>query len=292
MAWTTPRTWTTSELVTASILNTHVRDNLLETAVAKVSAAGDFVYGSASHALAVLSMSGNGLSVPRWNYAETAMEAWQPNPWNVFDLLQFQSNIVSPFLVTGIPNVGTFADAAEFQLGCALRVQTGAAVTPNVNSSVLLSTGATANTDVGFLGSRTSASKKPACSALLYALTGAASQTVIIGFVTSTTDIATDANDMIGIRISGTGNIFAVVDSAGTETTRDAGSASAVTVGVDVQSTALVRMTRNGTQIGADITTNIPTGTVNAVCGISTQTTANKTLSVGSFAGVGSRNGG
>lgn len=29
MAWTTPRTWTTGELVTASIMNTHVRDNLL-----------------------------------------------------------------------------------------------------------------------------------------------------------------------------------------------------------------------------------------------------------------------
>lgn len=28
MAWTTPRTWTTGELVTAAILNTHVRDNL------------------------------------------------------------------------------------------------------------------------------------------------------------------------------------------------------------------------------------------------------------------------
>lgn len=28
MAWTTPRTWTTSELVTASIMNTHLRDQL------------------------------------------------------------------------------------------------------------------------------------------------------------------------------------------------------------------------------------------------------------------------
>ena len=28
MAWTTPRTWTTSEVVTAAMLNTHVRDNL------------------------------------------------------------------------------------------------------------------------------------------------------------------------------------------------------------------------------------------------------------------------
>lgn len=28
MSWTTPRTWVTGELVTASIMNTHVRDNL------------------------------------------------------------------------------------------------------------------------------------------------------------------------------------------------------------------------------------------------------------------------
>lgn len=28
MAWTSPRTWTTGELVTASIMNAHVRDNL------------------------------------------------------------------------------------------------------------------------------------------------------------------------------------------------------------------------------------------------------------------------
>lgn len=30
MTWTTPRTWVTSEVVTASIMNTHVRDNLSE----------------------------------------------------------------------------------------------------------------------------------------------------------------------------------------------------------------------------------------------------------------------
>ena len=29
MAWTAPRTWTTGEVVTASIMNTHVRDNQL-----------------------------------------------------------------------------------------------------------------------------------------------------------------------------------------------------------------------------------------------------------------------
>lgn len=30
MAWTAPRTWTTGEVVTASIMNTHVRDNMRE----------------------------------------------------------------------------------------------------------------------------------------------------------------------------------------------------------------------------------------------------------------------
>lgn len=31
MTWTTPRTWTTGEIVTASMMNTHVRDNMAET---------------------------------------------------------------------------------------------------------------------------------------------------------------------------------------------------------------------------------------------------------------------
>ena len=51
MAWTAARTWTTGELVTAAIMNTHVRDNLLETAVAKVTTAGDLAYASGANAL-------------------------------------------------------------------------------------------------------------------------------------------------------------------------------------------------------------------------------------------------
>ncbi len=34
MAWTAPRTWVTAEVVTASLMNTEIRDNLLETAPA------------------------------------------------------------------------------------------------------------------------------------------------------------------------------------------------------------------------------------------------------------------
>lgn len=54
MAWTAPRTWTTGELVTASMMNTHVRDDMLETAVAKVTTAGDLVYATGANALARL----------------------------------------------------------------------------------------------------------------------------------------------------------------------------------------------------------------------------------------------
>ncbi len=71
MAWTTPRTWTTGELVTAAILNTHVRDNLniLKTSISDdgltwagsgniTTSAGSLGVGTASP-LHALSVTGN-----------------------------------------------------------------------------------------------------------------------------------------------------------------------------------------------------------------------------------------
>lgn len=53
MAWTTPRTWVTNELVTAAIMNTHVRDNFTYLynghaviEVVDLAAAGDFDFTS------------------------------------------------------------------------------------------------------------------------------------------------------------------------------------------------------------------------------------------------------
>lgn len=51
MAWTTPRTWTSSEVVTASIMNTHVRDNFNETAPAQVTAASQIVVSDGANSL-------------------------------------------------------------------------------------------------------------------------------------------------------------------------------------------------------------------------------------------------
>lgn len=49
MAWTAPRTWVTSEVVSASTMNTHVRDNLLETAPAKATSTGGIIYGAGTN---------------------------------------------------------------------------------------------------------------------------------------------------------------------------------------------------------------------------------------------------
>ena len=74
MAWTTPRTWTTGEVVTKSIMDTHVRDNFNVTAPAVLTATGDILYASSANAPArlakgaantVLTMGGS--CVPAWS---------------------------------------------------------------------------------------------------------------------------------------------------------------------------------------------------------------------------------
>lgn len=52
MAWTNPRTWVLNEVVTSTLMNTHVRDNFNETAPAKVTAKGDLVAGTGANTIA------------------------------------------------------------------------------------------------------------------------------------------------------------------------------------------------------------------------------------------------
>ena len=81
MAWSVPRTWVTAELVLASHMNAHVRDNLLETGPAKVTALGDLIYATAANALTRLARgtARQGLQV---NAAENALE-WAASPQSV-----------------------------------------------------------------------------------------------------------------------------------------------------------------------------------------------------------------
>lgn len=70
-SWTAPRTWVASAILTAAQLNTHLRDNLLETLVAKVTTAGDIGYATAATTLARLALVVGGIlyggaSAPAW----------------------------------------------------------------------------------------------------------------------------------------------------------------------------------------------------------------------------------
>lgn len=78
MTWTAPRTWVTTELITSSQMNTHVRDNLLETAPAKVTTKGDSVWATGANAIVRLGVGVN------FNFfvadsAEAAGVRWEPN---------------------------------------------------------------------------------------------------------------------------------------------------------------------------------------------------------------------
>ena len=72
MAWTDPRDWTTGEVVTAALMNTHVRDNLNMTAPHIVTTAGDIVYATGDSAIARLALGSSGYilhvsgSAPAW----------------------------------------------------------------------------------------------------------------------------------------------------------------------------------------------------------------------------------
>lgn len=66
MAWTSPMTFTDGRPLTAAQLNTHVRDNLLETETAKAHTAGGFYVAQAPHSVA--------LRQPRKAFVDTAEE--------------------------------------------------------------------------------------------------------------------------------------------------------------------------------------------------------------------------
>ena len=72
MSWTSPRTWSACEVVTATLLNTHLRDNLNVTAPAVVTTKGDLVAGTGANAIARVPISASNGGVLIQNSACTA----------------------------------------------------------------------------------------------------------------------------------------------------------------------------------------------------------------------------
>ena len=106
----------------------------------------------------------------------------------------------------------------------------------------------------------------------------------MIGAQASSSDFA-DANGLIAFRVSATGTLQGVCDSAGTETTRDTSftpdGTTEMTLRIEVRSGGtIVRFFRDNVQVGADVTTNIPASLAAVmVCGIDNGASgANRTI--------------
>ena len=79
MAWTAPRTWVTAEIVTASIMNTHVRDNLLQTGPAKATTTSGLIVSNGANILAERIPDGD-VETGSVNTASTSYVYLAPSP--------------------------------------------------------------------------------------------------------------------------------------------------------------------------------------------------------------------
>lgn len=202
-------------------------------------------------------------------------------------------NIIQDFVEGGVNKgfialgpasaAGSYADGDHVGLGFIVQEDVTSAVvgstgTPNLGAWTF-GTGSTSGEDAGVIGPYRAAAND---WTLVWRgnIPSAASQTIFIGCRTTGGTFA-DENSIIGFRVSGTGNIFGVCDSGGTETTRDAGATGATecTLRIEVRAAGtIVRFYKDNVQIGADVTTNIPTGTLITAAGIVNSTTADKTM--------------
>jgi hypothetical protein len=187
------------------------------------------------------------------------------------------------FHALGSPSPGTPAGSTYIGMGFQVRAS-GSPGTVSPESDAGLrgawrhSTGATSTSDAGFQSGGMTASED---WTLVWrgVIPNEADRTVFIG--RKSTGNFQDNNDLIAFRVDGTGNVVGVCDNGGTETTRDTGAngATELTLRIEVrEGGTVVRFFKNGVQVGADVTTNIPTGALGAACGIANSTTADKRM--------------
>src|SRR5690606_16195371 len=115
--------------------------------------------------------------------------------------------------------------------------------------------------DAGVLGPRVFYQNDATLSCRV-AIPAGTNQTALFGFIRGTS--YTDQNDLIAFRVTGAGNVIGVCDSGGTETTRDTGATGATEASYRIEireNGTIVRFYKDGVQVGADVTTNIPTDT-------------------------------
>lgn len=192
-----------------------------------------------------------------------------------------ESDVNKCFAALGPGNaVHTYANGELVGLGFAI-VETGTgAASGSVGGSpgFNFTTGATINSHCGANGPFAVKGNDWTMVGKVF-IAGAANQTVFFGAKTTPSDFA-DENGIIGFRSVGTGNLTGVCDNAATETTRDTGAANQGAYHdfrIEVRSGGtIVRFYLDGVQVGADVTTNIPAGSLYVAAGITNTTGAGK----------------
>lgn len=122
MAWTLPRTWTTGELVTAAIMNIHVRDNFNATSVALVTTKGDITPATGASALARLGVGTNNQSLIADSACNVGMKwgggvGWSPfNPpatANGYDDEFADASLSASWTEWDVPSVVTVSETSR-----------------------------------------------------------------------------------------------------------------------------------------------------------------------------------
>lgn len=195
----------------------------------------------------------------------------------------------STLRAAGASTINTIVNDYDLGEGWTAVVDAGAIVVAPVATTGLplwtMTTGTSTNNDIGVVlhpatGNGSAANPRMRMSALIVNA-ALASQSILVGFCETEGDFG-DQNNIIAFRVIDDGNVFAVCDDAGTETTVDLGQdASAIgTLEIEVTGVAspVVTFLANGSVV-ATITTNIPTAVaLFAQVGIRTEAMAARIL--------------
>lgn len=177
------------------------------------------------------------------------------------------------FALGPAPGLISVATGAPIGLGFTVFETGSAAVSSGyaTDGSWQMVAGTSSGDDAGFYGPKVTVAQDPVMIGRIPWPTGGANAANrVFGFIGASTGF-NDGNDSIGFRAIQTGNIIGFCDSGGTETTRDTGVAPDGTeYDLEIRVTTggtIVQFFKDGVQVGADVTTNIPTGTLYTAIG-------------------------
>lgn len=175
------------------------------------------------------------------------------------------------FALGNMSATATYANNTPVGMGFGVSLTGSGTISQASAFGWVFSTAATQNSDSGVVGPKVALAPTWTLSGriVLDALsTFQTNDNALFGGIT-TSGSFDDQNDIIAFRQNGTGNIVGVCDSGGTETTRDSGVTGAHNLRIEVRSGgAIVRFIVDDVQVGDDVTTNIPTGTLEISAGL------------------------